>query len=164
MDDLRIPINFFPIDGLKKIALNCAKIHTAEGFNTALGAGRRPPTSPLTLYALDIVKIIHDEAEAEKYNLPEYHVASPPVTGSAGGMTGQPKMKAPPKPRKRKYDGVVPEHLLNPDGPKDALFPVEQKEILAYDQQIPELKFANGLSSRMGRNIHNRGRELGARA
>lgn len=122
-----IPINnVFPIDRLNKISRNSAKISTVEELNTELGAEFNLPTSYLARYALDTMKIIL----AKKENLPANQVAS---------MTGhwQPT-RALPKLRKRKYDGVVPEHLLNPDDPKDALFLGKQKEMLAYDQRILE--------------------------
>lgn len=131
---LCIPINdFFPFDVLEKIAQNSARICTVEVLNTVLGSKYNLPTSYLKRYALDIMKIIHDEATAERDSLP-----ADQLEAATGSMAGQPRGREPPRHRKRKYDGIVPEHLLNPDDPKDAQFLSRQREMLAYDKRILE--------------------------
>lgn len=79
------------------------------------------------------MKIVHDEATAERDSLP-----ADQLEAATGSMAGQPRGRELPRHRKRKYDGIVPEHLLNPDDPKDAQFLSRQREMLAYDKRILE--------------------------
>ena len=123
---------FFPMDRLNEIARNCATVRTVEDLDRVLGPKYNLPGSLLAPYASDILKIIQEATDTPQ--LDEVLANSLGEQKNVSFVTK--KKRGPPGPRKRKYDGVFPEHLLNPDDPKDARFLQRQREMQAYDQRI----------------------------
>ena len=126
--DMCVPINiFFPMDRLKKIAQNYARIDAIEDLRVVLGAKYDLSSSLLEPYATRIIDTIQ-----------ESRTATDTIMVDKKPEPIQPRKRPAPKPRKRKYDGYVPEHLLDPKDPKDAKFLENQRELMAYDARLME--------------------------
>lgn len=154
---------FFPMNRLNEIARNCTKIRTVEDLGTVLGPKYYLPGSLLAPYASDILKIIQEVTDTPQ--LDEVPANSLGEQKNVPSVTK--KKRGPPGLRKRKYDGVFPEHLLNPEDPKDARFLQRQREMQAYDQRILDESIGRWMESQRQReraaaSVEHRGTKAAA--